>query len=73
VPEHWIYVDSSFSGTESGTMGNPYNTASEGNSRVPNNDFLWFRGGTYTGAGNTPITFTKPMLIQSYRGAAVLR
>ncbi|HUS57538.1 MAG TPA: hypothetical protein VM141_02700 [Planctomycetota bacterium] len=54
-------------------MGNPYNTASEGNSRVPNNGFLWFRGGTYTGAGNTPITFTKPMLIQSYRGAAVLR
>ena len=73
TPNNYVYVDSSWGGSENGSLSNPYNTASEGNSAVPSGGLLFFRGGTYSGASNVPITFTKRMLIQSYRGTAVLR
>jgi len=73
VPNNYVYVDSAWGGSENGTLSNPYNTVSEGNANVPTGGFLMLRGRTYTGAGNEPITITKRMLIQSYRGTAVIR
>ncbi|MHC4867244.1 MAG: hypothetical protein ACYTEX_24480, partial [Planctomycetota bacterium] len=53
------YVDGSWLGTENGTIQNPFNTISEGVSAVTAGARLSVKGGSYTGAGNVPITITK--------------
>ncbi|MHC4867068.1 MAG: hypothetical protein ACYTEX_23565, partial [Planctomycetota bacterium] len=66
------YVDGSWSGTENGTIQNPFNTISEGVSAVTAGARLSVKGGSYTGAGNVPITITKAMTIRSYQGVATI-
>jgi len=72
-PNNYIYVDTAWGGTQSGTFSNPYKTVGQGNTAVPWYGRIFIKGGTYTGAGNVPVTFTKPMLITSYEGSALIR
>ena len=72
-PNNYIYVDAAWGGSESGTLQNPYDTLNEGVAAVPAAGHLMLKTGTFTGAGNVPITITKAMMIQSYLGTAVVR
>jgi hypothetical protein len=71
-PQNYIYVDSGWTGAEDGNIQNPYNTLSEGNFSIPTNGHLWIKEGTYTGADNVPITFSKAMTIKSYEGTVTI-
>jgi zinc metalloprotease ZmpB len=66
------YVDGNWTGTENGSMDNPYNTITEGVSAVVAGARLSLKAGAYTGAGNVPITITKPMTLMSYGGIATI-
>ena len=73
VPSNCVYVDANWTGLQLGTLLLPFNNLSDGNAAVPARGHLWIKAGTYTGADNVPITFSTPMTIHSYRGAAVIR
>ena len=73
TPNNYVYVDAAWGGSENGSVSNPYDTASEGNSAVPSGGHLMIKGGTYTGASNCPIVFSKAMEIKGYRGTVVIR
>jgi hypothetical protein len=71
-PTNCVYVDGAWSGTELGTLPNPYNTVHEGNTAVPSGGRLWIKAGTYTGAGNVPVTFDKHMEVIAYEGTVTI-
>ena len=71
-PNNFVYVDGAWGGTENGNIQNPYDTLSEGESAVPSDGRLWAKGGTYTGAGNDPLTLDSPMRITAYEGDATV-
>jgi hypothetical protein len=71
-PNNYIYVDGGWTGSENGTIRNPYNTLSEGSSSFPKGGHLWIKAGTYSGVGNAPIIFSKATIIRSYEGTAVI-
>ncbi len=65
-------MDAGWTGYENGTINYPFNTLSEGVSAVPSWGEVLMKGGSYTGAGNAPITIDKPMTISNYDGLAVI-
>jgi len=71
-PQNYIYVEGDWSGSENGSLQEPYNTVSEGESATPTGGHLWIEAGTYTGAGNVPITFDRAMMVRSYGGTATI-
>lgn len=76
TPINYIYVDGAHSGVQNGSLKTPYSNLFTGILAMPFSDpetnpkggRLWIKAGTYTGAGNTPITIPKAMEISSYRG-----
>lgn len=71
-PDNYIYVDGVFRMFPTGSLGNAFYTISDGVSAVPSGGQLWIKAGTYTGAGNVPVTFDKAMTIRTYEGTAVI-
>ena len=71
-PNNYIFVNGDWNGSENGTHQNPYNTVSEGNAAVPAGGRLCIKGGSYTGPGNVPVTFSTPMTVVSYEGTATI-
>ncbi|MCK4678976.1 MAG: C10 family peptidase [Bacteroidales bacterium] len=71
-PQHYFYVNGSYSGTENGNLKTPYNTIDEGYSATPTNGELWIKGGTYSGTTNTG-TFDKAMMIKNYQGTVTIQ
>jgi hypothetical protein len=69
-PNNYVFVDCDALLFENGTHQHPYNTVSEGNAAVPAGGRLCIKGGSYTGAGNVPVTFSTPMRVTSYKGTA---
>ncbi|MBU0908289.1 MAG: zinc-dependent metalloprotease, partial [Proteobacteria bacterium] len=71
----WIYVSSTFAGTEWGLSANPFNTISEGVNHIgqfATDPRLYVAPGTYTGAGNEPITISKPMTIYNWGTGSII-
>jgi hypothetical protein len=71
-PLEYIYVDASAPYGGEGALVIPYNTVQDGYDEVPDNGHLWLKEGSYTGTGNEPITFERPMTVHSYAGTAVI-
>lgn len=71
-PNNYTFVDNTWSGTENGNLQNPYNTVSEGYTATPTNGQLYIRSGSYSGAGNVPMTFDKAMTVHPYRGSVTI-
>ncbi|MBF0103525.1 MAG: S8 family serine peptidase [Desulfobacterales bacterium] len=69
-PTNNVYIDASWSGYEKGTITNPFKKIANGLAILPSNGILWLKRGSYTGSGNEPMTFNKPMTIRSYEGTA---
>jgi hypothetical protein len=69
-PSSFTYVDSNYSGTETGDLQTPYNTVTEGKDGVTTGGTVWLKAGPYRGPGNTGLSLSKPMLIRSYLGTA---
>ncbi|HEX7318786.1 MAG TPA: C10 family peptidase [bacterium] len=67
-PNNWIYIDSSWVGTEDGRINAPYNTLTEGEAASINGGQLMIRTGTYAGAGNVPVTFDNAVEIRAFGG-----
>jgi bacillolysin len=63
-----FYVDAAFSGTELGTITNPFNTVAEGYTAVSPGDRLFLRAGSYP----QTIVFEKAIEVLSYDGSAVI-
>ena len=72
APLNWVYVDGAYQGIRHGTLPQPYNTIAVGYGAVPAGGELWIKGGTYTGAGNVPVTLAQPMLIRGYEGVVTI-
>ena len=71
----YVYVDGSYSGTETGLSANPFNTLSEGVAKIgkyATNARLYIKAGTYTGSGNVPITITRPMTIYNWGSGSIV-
>jgi hypothetical protein len=66
------YVDSAWTGSENGTITNPFNTVQEGVSSTLPGARMFVKGGHYVGAGNAPLTITGPLTINSYSGTAMI-
>lgn len=65
----WRFVDLTYSGTESGTFLEPYNTFAEGYDAAPAGGGLWLlQAGTHVTGG----TLTKAMLIQAPLSGVIL-
>ncbi len=71
-PENYQFVDGAWSGTETGTLQNPFDTVSEGYNATPVNGQLWIRSNFYSGTGNDPVVFSKAMTIYAYRGTVII-
>ena len=71
-PNNWIYIDRTWPGAEDGRIYLPYNTLSEGEAASINEGELLIKTGTYTGAGNVPITFDNEVAIRAYAGDVVI-
>lgn len=71
-----IYVDGGWTGTENGTYEYPFNTVSEGMNAVispqHSGNYLFIRSGSYTGAGNVPLTVDKNVVFLTYEGTTVI-
>ena len=64
-----MHVDESWSGTETGLSGNPFNTVQEGLDRIGDHTTdakLYVRPGSYSGAGNYPVTVDKAMTVYTW-------
>ena len=72
-PTGWMYVDLNWGGIEWGLWNFPFNTLIEGYNNTPAGGHMMVRSGTYTGAGNSPITFSKKMKIKPYLGQVVIK
>lgn len=70
-PDNYIYVDGIWRLFPNGNIQSAYRTLADGYSAVPSGGHLWIKGGTNTGS-DVPITFEKPMTIQSYAGAVTI-
>ncbi len=66
-----IFVDHTWGGTEQGTLYEPYNTVKEGATAAVNGQTLFIRGGSYSGTGNIPVTFTN-CRVRTYEGATTI-
>lgn len=71
-PDNYMYVDKDSGYPENGTLKYPFNSLDPANSSIPSGGHLWIAGGTYTGSGNVPITFTKAMEIKAYDGVVTI-
>ena len=67
-PNNWTYIDSSWAGAEDGRIAYPYNTLTEGEAASINGGKLLVKGGTYTGAGNVPVTINNGVVIRAFGG-----
>jgi hypothetical protein len=72
MPNNWIYIDSSWVGTEDGRLCAPYNTLPEGEAASINDGVLMIRTGHYTGAGNLPVTFDNAVEIRAFGGTITM-
>ena len=66
------YVDSAWTGSENGTITNPFNTVMEGVSAVLPGARVFIKGGHYVVEGNMSLTINKPMTLNNYSGTAVI-
>jgi hypothetical protein len=71
-PNNWTYIDRTWPGAEDGRIYLPYNTLSEGEAASINEGELLIKVGTYTGAGNVPITFDNAVAIRAFAGDVVI-
>lgn len=71
-PNNWIYVNRDWIGTEDGRIAYPYNTLSEGEAATINQGELLVKTGTYTGAGNVPVTFDNAVAVRAFAGDVVV-
>jgi hypothetical protein len=71
-PNNWMYIDVGWPGTENGQIIYPYNTLTEGEAASINGGKLLVKTGTYTGAGNVPITFDNAVTIRAFAGDVVM-
>ncbi len=69
APRDYVYVAAGSSDSGNGEITSPYDTVTQGYAEVPSDGVLWLKTGSYTGQH----TFTKPLLIRSYNGDAVIR
>ncbi len=60
---HWSFVDSTHSGTETGSFINPHNTFGEGIDAAANNGRLFIQPGNYSAAGvySDPVVLDAPL------------
>ena len=72
TPNDYAYADASVSSSGNGDLQTPYKTAADGQSGVSSGGVLWLKGGLYQGAGNTNLTWSKPMTVNCYLGTATV-
>lgn len=69
APRDYVYVAAGSSVSGNGEITNPYDTITQGYAEVPGDGVLWLKTGSHSGQH----TFTKPLLIRSYNGDAVIK
>ena len=65
----WVFVDSTYSGDESGTFFEPFNTFAEGYADMPDGGALWF---LEPGRFQTPGLLDRPCTIGAPKGGVTL-
>ena len=63
-----MYVNGSFTGTELGTLSNPFNKVTEGVFAVGSGKNLYIEQGTY----NENVSIFKPMILNSRNGNVII-
>jgi hypothetical protein len=68
APRDYVYVDTGALASGSGEITDPYDTLATGYAEVPSDGVLWLKAGHHTGQH----VFSKPLVVRSYNGDAVV-